>query len=161
LRLHRNHALIRAMTRTPHLDLADFLPYRLNAAAARVSRAFARRYRDDFGLSIPEWRVLAHLHAASGTPVSVRDIEAHAEMEKSTVSRAAARLAQAGLVARAAQDADRRLIALTLTDRGCDLMTRLIPVALAFQAELLAELGPAAPGLSAALDALEGRASGG
>jgi DNA-binding MarR family transcriptional regulator len=106
---------------------------------------------------VAEWRVLAHLHAARGTPVSVRDIEAHADIEKSTASRAAARLAQAGLVARAAQDADRRLVALTLTDRGRALMARLIPVALAFQAELLAELGPAAPGLAAALDALEGR----
>lgn len=153
-------SLIAAMTRAPDpdlsgFDLTDFLPYRLNAAAARVSRAFARRYRDDFGLSIPEWRVLAHLHAARGTPVSVRDIEAHAEIEKSTASRAATRLTRAGLVARAAQDGDRRLVALTLTPAGRALMARLIPVALEFQAELLAELGPAAPGLVAALDALE------
>lgn len=148
------------MPDTSRFDLAQFLPYRLNAAAARVSRTFARRYRDEFGLSIPEWRVLAHLHAAEGRPVSVRDIEARAEMEKSMVSRAAARLAQAGLVDRGAQDADRRLVALTLTDRGHDLMARLIPVALDFQVELLAALGPAAPGLAAALDALEGRAGG-
>ena len=136
-------------------DLARFLPYRLNAAAARVSRAFARRYREEFGLSIAEWRVLAHLHAAQGATVSIRDIEASADLEKSTASRTAARLAEAGLVARAARDSDRRLLTLTLTEAGEKLMARLIPVALEFQAELLAELGPAAAGLVAALDALE------
>jgi DNA-binding MarR family transcriptional regulator len=142
------------MTDTPDFDLTSFLPYRLNTAADGVSRAFARRYRDDFGLSIAEWRVLAHLHAARGQPVSVRDIEARAGMEKSKVSRAAARLTEAGHVARTAQDADRRLLHLTLTAEGRALMARLIPVALAFQAELLDRLGPTAAGLVAALDAL-------
>jgi DNA-binding MarR family transcriptional regulator len=142
------------MSDAPDFDLSTFLPYRLNTAADGVSRAFARRYRQEFGLSIAEWRVLAHLHAARGQPVSVRDIEARAGMEKSMVSRAAARLTEAGHVARTAQDADRRLLHLTLTPQGRALMARLIPVALAFQAELIARLGPAAPGLVAALDAL-------
>ena len=142
---------------TEAFDLNAFLPYRLAAAAARVSRAFERRYRDEFGLTIPEWRVLAHLHAARGAPVSVRDIEARVAMEKSQVSRAAQRLADAGHIAKAAQDGDRRLLALTLTPQGQALMARLIPVALAFQAELQAELGAAAPGLEAALDRLNRR----
>lgn len=144
------------MSAPPDFDLAAFVPYRLNAAAARVSRAFERRYRDEFGLSIAEWRVLAHLHAARGEPVSVRDIEARVAMEKSQVSRAAQRLAEAGHIAKAAQAGDRRLLALSLTPQGRALMARLIPVALAFQAELMARLGPAAPGLAAALDALDG-----
>ena len=57
-------------------DLDAFLPYQLAVAATRVSRAFAERYRAEFGLSIPEWRVLAHL-SRSGA-VSVREIEAMA-----------------------------------------------------------------------------------
>lgn len=143
------------MTETSDFDLTAFLPYRLNAAAERVSRAFARRYRDDFGLSIAEWRVLAHLHAARGAPVSVRDIEARVAMEKSQVSRAAARLAQAGHIAKTAQDGDRRLLSLTLTPQGRALMARLIPVALAFQADLVARLGDRAQGLGDALALLE------
>jgi len=142
------------MSDAPDFDLSSFLPYRLNTAADGVSRAFARRYREEFGLSIAEWRVLAHLHAAQGQPVSVRDIEARAGMEKSMVSRAAARLTDAGHIDRAAQDTDRRLLHLTLTPQGRALMARLIPVALDFQAELVARLGPAAPGLVAALNAL-------
>ena len=39
--------------------LEDFLPYKLSVAANRVSRLFARRYSEAYGLSIPEWRVLA------------------------------------------------------------------------------------------------------
>jgi DNA-binding MarR family transcriptional regulator len=135
----------------PDFDLSAFLPYRLNAVAARISRAFAERYRA-FGISIPEWRVLAHLHHAG--PVSVRDIELAAEMEKSKVSRAATRLEAAGYVAKRVHAGDRRLIALDLTPEGRALLAQLLPVALAYQAEVLAELGAAAGGFDAGLSLL-------
>ena len=54
--------------------LDEFLPYRLAVASARVSRAFERRYRAEAGISVPEWRVLAHL--SQQAEVSVREIEA-------------------------------------------------------------------------------------
>lgn len=133
-------------------DLNGFLPYRLSTAAARISRAFAERYRHEFGISIAEWRVLAHLHHAGA--VSVRDIEARTEMEKSKVSRAASRLEAAGYVAKAVNDADRRLVQLTLTPQGRALVARLLPVAMRFQAEMKARLGPRAEALDAALAVL-------
>ena len=133
-------------------DLAGFLPYRLAAAAGRISRAFAERYREEFGISIPEWRVLAHLHHAG--PVSVRDIEARADMEKSKVSRAASRLERAGYIEKTVNDSDRRLLQLKLTPEGRALMRRILPVAMQFQAEIRDRLGPAAEGLDAALDLL-------
>lgn len=133
-------------------DLAGFLPYRLAAAAARISRTFAERYREEFGITIPEWRVLAHLHHAG--PVSVRDIEARADMEKSKASRAASRLEKAGYIVKAVNDADRRLLQLQLTPQGRALMRRILPVAMQFQAEMRARLGPAAEGLDEALDVL-------
>lgn len=138
-------------------DLNGFLPYRLAAAAGRISRAFAERYREEFGISIPEWRVLAHLHHAGD--VSIRDIEARVDMEKSKVSRAASRLETAGLVTKAVNDADRRLLCLRLTPEGRALVRRVIPVAMGFQDEMRAALGPLAGGLEAALSALlEGEA---
>ena len=70
--------------------LNEFLPYRLSVAAPEVSRQFAARYAAEAGLTIPEWRVLAHL-AHSGT-VSVRDITLKVNLDKSIVSRAATRL---------------------------------------------------------------------
>jgi DNA-binding MarR family transcriptional regulator len=134
-------------------ELDSFLPYRLSVAAARVSRRFARLYAEA-GLSSPEWRVLAHL-AQAGT-VSVRDIHARVDMDKSKVSRAAARLEEAGLVQKLGHAGDRRLVALSLTPAGQALMVRLGATAAAFQQQLVTELGPDAAGLDAGLGRLLG-----
>ncbi|KPQ07423.1 MAG: transcriptional regulator [Rhodobacteraceae bacterium HLUCCA12] len=133
-------------------DLHTFLPYRLVAAANRTSRAFAERYRSEFGISIAEWRVLAHLNHAGA--VSVRDIEARVDMEKSKVSRAASRLQDAGYITKHVNGGDRRLLELRLTPSGQALVARLLPVAVAYQQEMLERLGDAAPGLIKALDIL-------
>lgn len=130
-------------------DLTQFLPYQLAAAAERVSRDFAVTYRREFGISIPEWRVLAHLSQAG--EVSVREIEARVAMEKSKVSRAASRLETAGYVAKRVNADDRRLVVLSLTGGGQALMARLVPMALAYQGALLATLGPEAAAFSKAL----------
>lgn len=119
-----------------HLD--QFLPYRLSVLAGRVSRNFAARYRAKQGLSVAEWRVLAHLSQADS--VSVRDLHLQADLEKSKASRAAARLEAEGLVAKRSADADRRLVALSLTAKGRAVMTELIPLATAFETELLSRL---------------------
>ncbi len=130
-------------------DLRQFLPYQLAAAAERVSRDFAETYRREFGISIPEWRVLAHL--AQEGEVSVRDIESRVGMEKSKVSRAVSRLEMAGYVAKRINADDRRLLSLSLTPEGTALMQRLIPIALAYQDDLTARLGVDAAALSSAL----------
>lgn len=120
-------------------SLNEFLPYRLSVAATEISRRFAARYAAEAGLSIPEWRVLAHL-GQSGA-VSVRDITAKVNLDKSIVSRAATRLEEAGLVAKSDHSGDRRLIVLELTPEGQALMRRLAVVADRYQAELRALLG--------------------
>lgn len=120
-------------------QLDQFLPYRLSVAATQVSRRFASRYAAEAGLTIPEWRVLAHL-GQSGA-VSVRDITARVNLEKSVVSRAATRLERAGYVRKSDHERDQRLVALELTASGQTLMERLSEIAEEFQAELLTELG--------------------
>lgn len=130
-------------------ELDTFLPYQLAVAAARVSRDFAAIYRDRFGLSIPEWRVMAHL-GQSGS-VSVREIHLKVDMDKSKVSRAAARLEEAGLVTKAVNPADRRLVALELTAAGRDMIAEIAPLARAFEAGVLGELGSDATAFRAAL----------
>src|SRR4249920_2674610 len=75
--------------------LEEFLPYRLSVAANRVSRLFARRYSEAFGLTIPEWRVLATIgRFGSLSPSAVGEWTA---MDKVKVSRAAASLVARGL----------------------------------------------------------------
>lgn len=130
-------------------QLTAFLPYQLAVAAGRVSKAFSERYRAEFGLSIPEWRVLAHL--AGGDAVSVREIHARVDMDKSKVSRAAARLEQAGLIEKRGHAEDKRLLDMRLTAKGQELMARIVPIADAYQEELLAMLGEDAEPFRAAL----------
>jgi DNA-binding MarR family transcriptional regulator len=121
-------------------DLREFLPYQLAAASERVSRDFAEIYRREFGITIPEWRVLAHLSQEGD--ISVRDIEARVAMEKSKVSRVATRLEAAGYVEKRLNAGDRRLLSLSLTPKGRELMARIVPVALSYQARLIERLGP-------------------
>lgn len=130
-------------------DLSAFLPYQLAVASSRVSKAFADRYRAEFGLTIPEWRVLAHL--AQSDQVSVREIQARVDMDKSKVSRAAARLEAAGLIEKRENPDDRRLLDMRLTDKGRDLIARIVPIADAYQAEVLAKLAAEAPAFRTAL----------
>jgi DNA-binding MarR family transcriptional regulator len=130
-------------------DLDGFLPYQINVLAGRLSREFGALYRDRFGISIPEWRVLAHLGQAGR--VSVREIYARVDMDKSKVSRAAARLESAGYITKTQSRADRRLVDMALTDKGRALMAELAPIAEAFEAELTGRLGEAAPDFRAAV----------
>jgi DNA-binding MarR family transcriptional regulator len=130
-------------------DLSAFLPYQLAVASSRVSKAFADRYRAEFGLTIPEWRVLAHL--AQSDQVSVREIQARVDMDKSKVSRAAARLEAAGLIEKRENRDDRRLLDMRLTEKGRDLIARIVPIADAYQAEVLAKLAAEAPEFRTAL----------
>lgn len=122
-------------------DLETFLPYRLAVVASRVSAEFAGIYGPRHGLSTAEWRVMAHLANAAG-PVSVREVFARVAMDKSKVSRAASRLELAGLIAKAEDARDRRLVALTLTERGRAVMADLVPLARDFEARLMARLAP-------------------
>lgn len=132
-----------------NFDLSAFLPYQLAVVASRVSKGFAERYRAEFGLTIPEWRVLAHM--AQFDAVSVREIQARVDMDKSKVSRAAARLEATGLIEKRGDPKDRRLLDMRLTEKGRDLMARITPIAEAYQAELLARIGARAPEFRAAL----------
>jgi DNA-binding MarR family transcriptional regulator len=125
----------------PLIELERFLPYRLNALAARVSNALAEIYQERFGLSIPGWRVIATL-GQYGVRTG-RDIAAHGVMHKSTVSRAVTSLEERGLVARKANPDDMREELLTLTDAGRAIYEALAPEALAFEMRFVSALSPA------------------
>ena len=138
-------------------DLDGFLPYQLAVTASTISRAFARRYQAEFGLSIAEWRVMSHLSQADS--VSVRDIQVKVDLEKSKVSRAAARLEAAGLITKVQNVEDRRLVSLSMTESGRSTMKRLAAIAETYQNELMTELGPDRDGLVLGLERLRKRDS--
>lgn len=120
-------------------DLDDFLPYLVNVLGSRLSVELGAEYGRRFSISIPEWRVLAHL--SQYEHVSVREIYRRVEMDKAKVSRAAARLEAAGLIRKEVPD-DRRLVALSLTDKGRALFAEIAPLALAFEQRFLEKLSP-------------------
>ncbi len=143
----------------PGLDLDRFLPYQVSLLAARLSAALSRVYAERFGISIPEWRVIAHL--SQHRKVSVREVQARVGMDKSKVSRAAARLETAGLVEKRVNPGDRRLVELSLTRKGRRLFAEIAPLALAFEADLVAALPPAeAEAFRTAVAALLARTAG-
>ena len=144
------------MTRPlPEFDLERYLPYRFTAIAGELSAGLAKRYRTQFGISIPEWRVLLNVGYTEG--LSVRDIERRVSLEKSKVSRAASKLEAKGYLAKRVDSRDRRLLRLELTDEGARLLGVLVPLAQDFQADLLERLGEEADALHRALDRLSER----
>jgi DNA-binding MarR family transcriptional regulator len=120
-------------------DLSEFLPYQLAVLAERVSDGFSTLYRQKYGLSVAEWRVVAHLSQAD--KVSVREIHKQVVMEKSKISRAASRLESNGYVTKAANPEDGRLVSLRLTDKGRAMMDDLAPMAAAYETSLMQALG--------------------
>ncbi len=120
------------------LILEEFLPYRLSLLSNTISAAIAEAYSGHFGLSIPEWRVLAVLGRFPG--LSAGEVAERTAMDKVAVSRAVARLSAAGRVRREFADADRRRSILELTDEGNAIYARLTPVLLDYERALLAEL---------------------
>jgi DNA-binding MarR family transcriptional regulator len=123
----------------PEFDLDGYVPYRLAVAADELSKDLAGQYRNRFGISIAEWRVLVNVGYSDR--VSVRDIERRVSLEKSKVSRAASRLEAAGYLTKEVDEADRRLLKLELTKKGAELLSEIVPIAKAYQEKVSAVLG--------------------
>lgn len=123
------------------LALESFLPYRLNRLADAVSREFSRIYRDRYGLTRPEWRLLATL-GQFGT-MTATAVGMHSAMHKTKVSRAVSALDKRRWLTRAADAADRRIEHLTLTAEGLRAYRDMVPIAKAFEASLLQRLSEA------------------
>ncbi|MEP2783288.1 MAG: MarR family transcriptional regulator [Pseudoruegeria sp.] len=138
--------------KVPEFDLEGYLPYRLTVIAGQLSADLAKHYKSEFGISMPEWRVLLNVGYTKG--LSIRDIEKRVNLEKSKVSRAASKLEAKGYLTKITDDQDRRLLKLTVTKEGAKLLERLIPFAQEFQDKLDKRLGDKIDELHGALDLL-------
>ncbi len=135
-------------------DLDAFLPYRLNRAAELVGLRFAARYKEEFGLTRPEWRTLAAL--GSSGRMTATEIGVHSSMHKTKVSRAVFALEQRRWLKRTESPHDRRSEHLELTAAGYQAYKELTGLAHDYQAELSRLLGAVdVEALSAGLDAVE------
>lgn len=122
------------------IDLPNFLPYRLAVATDAVSGRLARRYREEFDLSIAEWRVMAVL--ARFPEISAGEVAARSAMDKVQVSRAVAQLITAGHLDRRSDAQDRRRTVLNLSATGRAIYQRIVPMARAYEQDLFDRLTP-------------------
>jgi DNA-binding MarR family transcriptional regulator len=125
---------------SPVIDLEHFLPYRLSVLSNVLSTAIAAAYEDRFGLTIPEWRVIAVLTRYPG--LSAREVAGRTRMDAVAVSRAVNRLLKAGRLRRAMAADDRRRSVLQVSAAGAALYREVAPLALAYERELLQTLDP-------------------
>ena len=124
----------------PRLDLDSFVPYRLSVLSNRVSGAIAAEYSERFGLTIPEWRVMAVL---GGTPgLSAREVAERTAMDKVQVSRAVARLLNARRIQKEADGEDGRVTRLQLSAKGRAIYDEIVPLALHLEELFLSALTP-------------------
>jgi DNA-binding MarR family transcriptional regulator len=120
------------------LQLEHFLPYRLSILSNTISQAIAEDYQSRYDLSVTEWRVMAVLARYAG--LSAREVAERTAMDKVAVSRALARLVEAGRVDRATHDNDKRRSVLSLTGAGWAVHDEVAPMARAREREVLAKL---------------------
>ncbi|HWK51771.1 MAG TPA: MarR family winged helix-turn-helix transcriptional regulator, partial [Steroidobacter sp.] len=122
------------------LQLDRFIPYRLSVLTNTVSMVIASAYEREFGLTIPQWRVMAVL--ARYPDLSAIEVAERTAMDKVAVSRALQGLLDAKRVLRAFDKVDRRRSILRLSAAGQAVYTRVAPMALRYEAELLSALSP-------------------
>lgn len=120
------------------LELENFLPYRLSILSNTVSQSIAAEYQDRFELSMTEWRVMAVLGRFA--ELSAREVAERTAMDKVAVSRAVARLVEAGRVDRSIHDGDKRRSVLKLSEAGWAIHDEVAPMARAHERDLLAKL---------------------
>lgn len=116
------------------LDLDDYLPYLLNRAGAKIADAFGKVTRTH-GISLQMWRVLAALNQQDGQSVGV--LSATTSIEKSTLSRLLDQMETQRLLLRRRDGVDQRSITIHRTPAAKAITEKLIPVALAYEAQAL------------------------
>ena len=117
------------------LILEDFLPYRLSVVSHTISTTIAKVYEKRFGVSIPEWRVIAILGRFPG--LSAVEVADRTMLDKVAVSRAVTKLIRNGRIDRQFADADRRRSILNLSEEGRQVHDEIAPLALEFEHDLL------------------------
>lgn len=131
-------ALVNALEQTGDMNrttpLSEFLPYQLSITSNVVSGRIAQEYRQRFGLSVPEWRVMAVL--GDSGPLTQRELTRLTYMDKVAVNRACRVLEERGLADRRPNEQDGRSHHLDLTTEGVRMRDEIMPLALEMERRL-------------------------
>lgn len=103
----------------------EFLLFRLSSVSRRLASACADIYFAEFGITVPEWRLLAQIGRFGS--ISAKDIAEKISMDRVAISRAAGRCLSEGLIREVPHPKDRRSKVLSFTPRGKALYKSIIP----------------------------------
>ena len=138
-------------------SITDLLSTRLLRLSNTLALYSSRRYRQQFGVTLPEWRVMSIVAARDGT--TARDISRELATDKAWVGLSVKSLARRGFLTRSADKQDTRRVLLSLTRQGRQMHDAIISVARQRQRRLRAALPEgAADMLSASLERLQAEA---
>lgn len=145
--------------KTASYDIEAMLSYRVSRLYSLIQAGTARQLDGGFGLILREWRVLALL--AKLEPVTASDLAGRSPMDKASISRAVASLAERGLIRSRPHAQDGRAQQLELTPEGRRLYARIAPVSRGRNRDLLSALTASEQAaFFRALDKLIARADG-
>jgi len=120
-------------------QLKAFVPYLLNQAMSQLD--IDLRYAlKPFDLSIHQWRVLFMLKLRGSS--SIGDISAATVMRQSTITRVADQLEHSKLGLRSRLENNNRVIMLSLTEAGNELIEKVIPAAFAIHEGAVEDFDP-------------------
>ena len=115
--------------------LEEFVPYRLAVLAESVSTAFSKTYTEQFGITVPQWRVMAAIGRDPQCRAS--SIVEHAAMDKVQVSRAVSGLLEMGHLESYLDEKDRRSAVLKFSHKGQSVYDQIVPAGLDFESKLM------------------------
>ena len=138
-------------------SVADLLTYRFLRLSNTLGLYAGRRYREQFNVTLPEWRVRS-IVALRG-PTTARDISRVLATDKGWVGLSLEKLKRRGYLTRSSDRRDARRALVNLTEKGKTLHNAIMSVARWRQQRLLATLSPdAAAILITSLDRLQAEA---
>lgn len=129
-----------------HLNVEDFLTFRVTRLANAMRTNVTKPYLGAFGLSLPEWRLLALV--ARFAPMRFSEVTARSGMDKGQVSRTLRVMATRGLTkTKTIKDRTSRStealaapVMVSITAKGTSLYKQVLPVARKRQADMLLTL---------------------
>ena len=138
-------------------SITELLSTRLLRLSNTLALYSSRRYRQQFGVTLPEWRVMSIVASRDG--MTARDISRILATDKAWVGLSVKSLARRGYLTRAGDKEDSRRVLLRLTRQGKQIHDAIMSVARQRQRRLRAALPEgAADILSASLDHLQAEA---
>ena len=129
-----------------NLNVEDFLTFRVTRLSNALRTHLTKRYLEEFGLSLPEWRLLALI--ARFAPMRFSEVTSRSSMDKGQVSRTLRVMAKKGLTSlktlrqRGSRSAEALAapVMVSITTKGRSLYATILPVARRRQAEMLLTL---------------------